>query len=266
MSDLLIASLLPSARTGSFPAKLHHLSLTRAKPRVEHAVAQLDILKTELESREAVGTRYVNNVQRRTREMVLRGLMEAIRQELIALKRAENGSDGENGDDDGRSSSGRTIRVIRSPNGNGPNSPRSPGSSEDDGQEQDEEEDELVTLEKKINESTMPPDARLVANREMKRLKSIPPQSVEHGGIRNYLDWLTDLPWGTSSYDVVDQDGEGDNGGRTIDKDFLERARLQLVSRPQTWKKGLIELNAYLHDRTKIISELIKLKKDYYNT
>ena len=220
LSDLLLASLLPSARPLSYPAKLHHLSLLQPSERVAHALAQLEILKTELESREAVGTRYVTNMQRRTREMVLRGLLEAIRQELYALRKMQGDDDGDN---EGKSG---TIRIVRSPGSSGPNSPRSPPADE-------EEEDELAVLETKINESSMPDDARLVANREMRRLKSIPPQSVEHGGIRNYLDWLTDLPWATSSYD--------DNEGNVIDKHFLERARRQLVS-PRACSLNFLEM------------------------
>jgi ATP-dependent Lon protease len=217
ISDLLLSSLLPSNRQASYPAKLHHLSLYAGSERVLHACSQLETLKTELDSREAVGVRYANNMTRKTKEMVLRGLMEAIRQELLALRRQQQDGD----DDDGASSSGSNsgIRVIRVGNGN-PNNPLGSPTASSSGQhnhneDEDEEQDELANIGQKIHDSTMPPEARTIALREFKRLKTIPPQSIEHGGIRNYLDWLIDLPWGTSS-------------NSTISNDFLNKAKKQL--------------------------------------
>lgn len=225
VADILVASLLPAARKASHAAKMNHLTLADPRERVPHAVQQLQTLLAELESREAVGQRYTNNVQRRTREMVLRGLMEAIRQELIALRRQE--------DDDrhGDGSKGPIVRIVRQGGPPSSNSDRAVGRGGSNGgppeaeeqEEEEEEEDELVMLERRISESTMPDDARLVANRELKRLKNIPPQSIEHGGIRNYLDWLIDLPWGTSSYDL-----DAGDSSKIIDQNFLERARKQL--------------------------------------
>ncbi|KAI0246609.1 P-loop containing nucleoside triphosphate hydrolase protein [Lactifluus subvellereus] len=38
-------------------------------------------------------------------------------------------------------------------------------------------------------------EVRRVASAEARRLKRIPPQNAEHGVVRNYLEWLTVLPW-----------------------------------------------------------------------
>ena len=39
---------------------------------------------------------------------------------------------------------------------------------------------------------------------EQKRLKNLPPQSMEHQAVIDYLEWITDLPWGVTTYEPVD--------------------------------------------------------------
>ena len=39
---------------------------------------------------------------------------------------------------------------------------------------------------------------------EFERLKLIDPSTSEYGVIRNYLDWLTNIPWGLESKDDLD--------------------------------------------------------------
>ena len=48
-----------------------------------------------------------------------------------------------------------------------------------------EEQDELAQLEKQIDAAAMPTEAYQSATRELKRLRRIPPQSMEHSIIRN---------------------------------------------------------------------------------
>ena len=64
---------------------------------------------------------------------------------------------------------------------------------------ENEEEDELQQYAKKIAESKMSKEARAKANQELKNLKAAGPMSAESTIIRNYLDWLVDLPWGKYS-------------------------------------------------------------------
>jgi ATP-dependent Lon protease len=64
--------------------------------------------------------------------------------------------------------------------------------------EGDEDED-LDVLEEKIFGHRLPQEAKVVAERELKRLKMTPPQSSERGVIRQFLEWLVDLPWNKSS-------------------------------------------------------------------
>lgn len=216
LSDILLATLLPSARAGSYAAKLHHLTLLKAEERVRHANIHLEVLRAEMESRNDVGQRYVGNVQRKAREMVLRGLMEAIWQELRALKRQENDENGQNGTD----GSSAPLRVVRNGAGSRPGTPRGTGSGRVDGAEGEEDEDEMAVLARKIEECEMAPEALTLCRRELKRLQNVPQQSPEHSSIRNYLDWMVSLPWMRSSYD--------DPNAQQIDRSFLDRARRQL--------------------------------------
>jgi ATP-dependent Lon protease len=67
-----------------------------------------------------------------------------------------------------------------------------------------DEEDELVELEKKIKTSNLPEHALKAADKELKRLKSLPTHFPEHSVSRNYLDILLDLPWTNSTVDTLD--------------------------------------------------------------
>ncbi|MDR1609205.1 MAG: endopeptidase La [Deltaproteobacteria bacterium] len=62
-----------------------------------------------------------------------------------------------------------------------------------------DEHDEIATLEEKIQSLNLPPEVLTSASRELKRLRLTPPQSAERGVIRQFLDWVTDLPWNKAS-------------------------------------------------------------------
>lgn len=71
------------------------------------------------------------------------------------------------------------------------------------GEEEDveEEADEYLV---KIEKSKMPKEVKDKALREVKRLRRLSPSSAETGVIRNYIEWLTELPWAKSSKDRED--------------------------------------------------------------
>ena len=50
----------------------------------------------------------------------------------------------------------------------------------------------------------MPEAVREQAERELGRLERTSEQSPEHGWIRTYLDWLTDVPWSVRTDDALD--------------------------------------------------------------
>ncbi|MGI5836377.1 MAG: endopeptidase La [Chloroflexota bacterium] len=70
--------------------------------------------------------------------------------------------------------------------------------------EESPEEAEIRDLREKVEKSGMPPEARKEAERELSRLEKIPSASPEHGVIRNYLDWLTAVPWNVSTGEAID--------------------------------------------------------------
>ena len=64
--------------------------------------------------------------------------------------------------------------------------------------------DETSSLNKAILKSKMPKDVEKKCMAELKKLKNMSPMSAEATVIRNYLDWMTDLPWFKKSEVAID--------------------------------------------------------------
>ncbi|MGH1330542.1 MAG: endopeptidase La [Paracoccaceae bacterium] len=58
---------------------------------------------------------------------------------------------------------------------------------------------EVAELEARIAETDFSKEARERADAEIKKLKNMSPMSAEATVVRNYLDWLLAIPWGTKS-------------------------------------------------------------------
>jgi len=56
----------------------------------------------------------------------------------------------------------------------------------------------------KIEKADLPDEAKKEAQREIKRLEEMSPQSPEYSVIKTYLDWMIDLPWNVLSEDQLD--------------------------------------------------------------
>ena len=55
--------------------------------------------------------------------------------------------------------------------------------------------EEISEYKKKIKEANMPKEVKKRAEKELKRLSQLSPQNPEGGYLRNYLDWLVEMPW-----------------------------------------------------------------------
>src|SRR6476469_1444705 len=64
--------------------------------------------------------------------------------------------------------------------------------------------EEVENYRKKIEEKSIPQEAREEIEKQIKRLERSHPDSAETSIIRTYLDWMTGLPWGLQSADNHD--------------------------------------------------------------
>ena len=55
-----------------------------------------------------------------------------------------------------------------------------------------------------IKRAKMLPEAENEADRQLKRLDQMHPESAEANIVRTYLDWLVDMPWNKTTKDVLD--------------------------------------------------------------
>ncbi|KAI0220973.1 hypothetical protein L0F63_004427 [Massospora cicadina] len=69
---------------------------------------------------------------------------------------------------------------------------------------EDDEESDLADLGKKLEEHSLPEEIRGIAQRELRRLKRLQPAMADYQVIRNYLEWIAELPWGRASIDNLD--------------------------------------------------------------
>ena len=61
--------------------------------------------------------------------------------------------------------------------------------------ESEEGKDELQELEEKLAKLKLSKEAREKANNELKKLRNMSPMSAEATVVRNYLDWIVNIPW-----------------------------------------------------------------------
>ena len=68
----------------------------------------------------------------------------------------------------------------------------------------EEGKDEVSTLSNSILKAKMSKEAQAKCLSELKKLKSMSPMSAEATVVRNYLDWMVDLPWSNKSKTIKD--------------------------------------------------------------
>ncbi|MEE8484650.1 MAG: endopeptidase La [Nitrospinota bacterium] len=63
---------------------------------------------------------------------------------------------------------------------------------------------EIGETRERIKKSKMPKDVEFKALKELRKLEQMPPMSAEGTVVRNYLEWLLDVPWSKRSKDNLD--------------------------------------------------------------
>ncbi len=81
----------------------------------------------------------------------------------------------------------------------------------------EDNDSEVDDLQKKLEIAKLSPEAELEAKKQLKRLEKIPSDSMENTVIRNYLDWVLNLPWGVYTDDNLDIA----NAKQTLDNDHF---------------------------------------------
>ena len=91
----------------------------------------------------------------------------------------------------------------------------------------DEGKDEIAGLNKAILKAKMPKLALDKCMAELKKLKSMSSMSAEATVVRNYLDWMTELPWANKS--KINSDLK--NAQKTLDEDHfgLEKVKERII-------------------------------------
>ncbi len=84
--------------------------------------------------------------------------------------------------------------------------------------EEGENAEEIKNYRKKLEEIKMPKNAKKEAKKNIEKLQKMHPESAESTVVRNYLDWMLELPWSISTKDnlnikrakeILDQDHYG---------------------------------------------------------
>jgi len=91
----------------------------------------------------------------------------------------------------------------------------------------DEGKDEISNLTSAVAKAKMPKPVEEKCLSELKKLKSMSPMSAEATVVRNYLDWMTELPWSNKSKTNTDLK----NAQKTLDEDHfgLEKVKERII-------------------------------------
>ena len=91
----------------------------------------------------------------------------------------------------------------------------------------DEGKDEIAGINKAIQKAKMPKLVHEKCVAELKKLKSMSPMSAEATVVRNYLDWMTELPWSNKS--KINNDLK--NAQQILDEDHfgLEKVKERII-------------------------------------
>ncbi len=87
--------------------------------------------------------------------------------------------------------------------------------------------EEIAELKKRIADAKMPEEVETQAKRELTRLERMPDGAAEYSMMRNYLDWLVELPWSVKTEGVIDIA----QARKTLDEDHfgLEKVKRRIL-------------------------------------
>lgn len=83
------------------------------------------------------------------------------------------------------------------------------------GESEEKEPSEIDELQQRLQDAQLSPEAKKVADKELKRLRKMNPANAEYGVCRTYLENLAEIPWTKATEDQ-------------LDRETLKRAREQL--------------------------------------
>lgn len=89
--------------------------------------------------------------------------------------------------------------------------------------EMDERTEEINEFQKRIEEVKMPEKVRKEAEKQLKRLEKMHPDSAEAATIRTYLEWMVELPWSKKSKDNLDIKA----AKKVLDKDHYDLEKVK---------------------------------------
>lgn len=91
----------------------------------------------------------------------------------------------------------------------------------------DDRQEEFEDLKKSIKKARMPKEVEKVAVKELKRMSRMSPGAAEYTVSRTYIDWLVEMPWQTSTDDVMDIN----EATRILDEDHygLEKVKQRML-------------------------------------
>jgi len=78
---------------------------------------------------------------------------------------------------------------------------------------QKDEKTEIQEMEEKLAAKEMPEEARVKTEKEIKKLKSMSPMSAEAAVVRNYIDWMLNLPW----FEYTEDNNDVDHAREVLD-------------------------------------------------
>ncbi|MCP4757756.1 MAG: endopeptidase La [Proteobacteria bacterium] len=91
----------------------------------------------------------------------------------------------------------------------------------------EDSQEELDEFEEKAKQSGMPEEALEVVKKELKKLKMMPPTSPDANIVRNFVDWLTTVPWKAETEDNLSLD----HAQQVLDEDHygLEKVKERII-------------------------------------